>query len=291
MPTAGFTSTFDVAELTLYAFFVFFAGLLIYLRREDKRDGYPLVSDRSDRIKHQGWPSIPRPKVFYLPHVGPEVVPRTERDLTGLMVPAAPWPGAPMEPVGDPMQDGVGVASYAQRKDEPDLTFDENLPKIVPLRAAPGYYLAKEDPDPRGYEVFTADGVMAGVVNEAWVDRSETFVRYLELTVPRPADWPVAPPVADPAAPVPQDHADDHPVPMEEALETGTRRVLVPMQLVRLDSGRRRIRIKSVLSHQLAAAPAIKHPDQITLREEDRISGYFAGGHIYATPQRMGPLL
>lgn len=291
MPTAAFTSTFDVAEITLYAFFVFFAGLLLYLRREDKRDGYPLVSDRSDRIKHQGWPSIPKPKVFVLPHVGPEVVPRVERDLTGLMTPAAAWPGAPMEPLGDPMQDGVGVASYAQRKDEPDLTFDENLPKIVPLRAAPGYYLAKEDPDPRGYEAYTADGVMAGVVNEAWVDRSETFVRYLELTVPRPKDWPVAPPVADPAAPVPQDYASDHPVPMEEALETGTRRVLVPMLLVRMDPDRRRIRIKSVLSHQLAAAPGIKNPDEITLREEDRIAGYFAGGHIYATPQRMGPVL
>jgi photosynthetic reaction center H subunit len=291
MPTAAFTSTFDVAELALYAFFAFFAGLIIYLRREDKRDGYPLVSDRSDRIKHQGWPSIPSPKPFILPHMGPTIVPRVERDLTGLMVPAAPWPGAPMEPLGDPMQDGVGVASYAQRKEEPDLTFDTNEPKIVPLRAAPGYYLAEEDPDPRGYEVVTADGIIAGFVNEAWVDRSETFVRFLECTVPVPKDWPVAPPVADPAAPVPQDYADDHPVPIEEALETGTRRVLVPMSLVRVDEERRRIRVKSVLSHQLAAAPAIANPDQITLREEDRIAGYFAGGHIYATPDRMGPLL
>lgn len=291
MPTAGFTSTFDVAELTLYAFFVFFAGLVIYLRREDKRDGYPLVSERSDRITHQGWPGIPKPKVFVLPHVGASIVPRVERDLTGLMVPAAPWPGAPMEPLGDPMQDGVGAASYAQRAEEPDLTFDQLLPKIVPLRAAPGYYLAAEDPDPRGYEVVTADGVIAGVVAEAWVDRSETFVRYLELTVPRPKDWPVAPPVANPAAPLPQAVGDDHPVPIENALADGSRRVLVPMQLVRLDPERRRIRIKSVLSHQLAAAPAIARTDEITLREEDRISGYFAGGHIYATPQRMEPLL
>ena len=291
MPTAGFTSTFDVAELVLYAFFAFFAGLVLYLRREDKRDGYPLVSERSDRVTHQGWPSIPRPKPMILPHVGPEVVTRVERDLTGLMVPAAPWPGAPMEPLGDPMQDGVGVASYAQRKEEPDLTFDTNEPKIVPLRAAPGYYLAKEDPDPRGYEVYTADGVMAGIVNEAWIDRSETFVRYLELTVPRPADWPVAPPVADPSAPLPQDVGTARPVPMEDALDTGTRRVLVPTMLVRMDPERRRIRIRSVLSHHLAAAPAIRNPDEITLREEDRICGYFAGGTIYATPDRMGPLL
>ena len=223
--------------------------------------------------------------------VGPEIVPRVERDLTGLLAPSAPWPGAPMEPLGDPMQDGVGPASYAQRAEQPDLTYDEQLPKIVPLRAAPGYYLATEDPDPRGYEVVTADGVMAGVVNEAWVDRSETFVRYLELTVPKPADWPIAPALADPTAPLPEAVGDDHPVPMEDALASGSRRVLVPMQLVRLEPSRRRIRIKSVMSHQLAAAPSIARPYQITLREEDRISGYFAGGHMYATPSRMGPVL
>ncbi|WP_376097114.1 photosynthetic reaction center subunit H [Roseomonas sp. CCTCC AB2023176] len=291
MPTAAFTSTFDVAELTLYAFFLFFAGLVYYLRREDKRDGYPLVSDRSDRIKVQGWPPIPAPKPFVLPHVGPEIVPRRERDLTGLMVPGAAWPGAPMEPLGDPMQDGVGVASYAERKDEPDLTFDTNEPKIVPLRAAPGYYLATEDPDPRGFDVVTTDGVVAGFVNEAWIDRSETFVRYLEVTVPRPKDWPIAPLDANPTAPLPQAVGDDHPVPIEEAMQTGTRRVLVPMLLCRIDGGQRRVRIASVLSHQLAAAPAIRHRDEITLKEEDRIAGYFAGGHIYATPDRMGPLL
>jgi len=300
MPTAAFTSTFDVAELVLYAFFAFFAGLVVWLRREDKRDGYPLVSDRSPHVKVQGWPSIPSPKVFILPHVGPEIVPRTERDLTGIMEPAARWPGAPMEPLGDPMRDGVGPASYAQRAEEPDLTFDQMLPKIVPLRAAPGYYLAPEDPDPRGMEVFTADGVMAGVVNEAWVDRSETFVRYLEVTVAAPREWPVVPPVADRAELVPTmpiapgaggQPATPKAVPIEDALSTGSRRVLVPMQLVRIDPERRRIRIKSVLSHHLAAAPGIANPDVITLREEDRISGYFAGGHIYATPGRFGPVL
>ena len=66
MQTAGFTSTFDVAELALYAFFLFFFGLVIYLRREDKREGYPLASDRTDssggRVQVQGWPPAPPPK-------------------------------------------------------------------------------------------------------------------------------------------------------------------------------------------------------------------------------------
>ena len=34
------------AQVVLYAFWIFFAGLILYLRREDKREGYPLESDR-----------------------------------------------------------------------------------------------------------------------------------------------------------------------------------------------------------------------------------------------------
>ena len=43
------TQYIDVAQILLYAFWIFFAGLLIYLRREDKREGYPLESERSAR--------------------------------------------------------------------------------------------------------------------------------------------------------------------------------------------------------------------------------------------------
>ena len=64
------TSYIDVAQVTLYAFWVFFAGLILYLRREDKREGYPLESDRSGAIRVQGFPPIPEPKTFLLPHGG-----------------------------------------------------------------------------------------------------------------------------------------------------------------------------------------------------------------------------
>ncbi len=258
MPTAGFTETFDVAELVTYAFFLFFAFLVYYLRQEDKREGYPLDSDRSDTVTVQGWPPIPPPKTFVVAHEGPVITGRKERDLTGLLIPSANFQGAPLMSVGDPMQDGVGVASYCERADTPDLTFDEQLPKIVPLRAANGYYLAHEDPDPRGMDVVTADGVACAVVTDAWIDRSETFVRYLEvLTTPA----------------------------------FGSRAVLVPMLLVTIHPDKRIVRVRSVLSHQLATAPAHGHPDQVTLREEDRIAAYFASGHVYATPRRTEPFL
>jgi photosynthetic reaction center H subunit len=100
-------------------------------------------------VQVQGFPFPPGPKKFRLFHEPDELLDRRERDLTGILAPAERWPGAPFVPLGDPMQDGVGSASYAQRSDVPDLTFDEQLPKIVPLRVATGYYLAPEDPDPK----------------------------------------------------------------------------------------------------------------------------------------------
>lgn len=261
MPTSSFTSTFDVAELAFYAFVLFFLGLVYYLRREDKREGYPLVSDRTDgRVTVRGFPNPPPPKTFRTYHEPKELQERHERDLDGILAPAERWPGAPYVPLGDPMQDGVGSASYAQRSEEVDVTFDAQLPKIVPLRIAEGYYLAPQDPDPRGMEVVGADGVVAGTVVDVWIDRSETFTHFLEVDV----------------APF---------------LGAQKQRVLVPMRLVRIDAKRRRVRVKSVLARQIAAAPGTKHPEQITFREEDRIAGYFAGGHLYATPQRLGPML
>jgi len=57
------TQYIDFAQLALYAFWLFFAGLIYYLRREDKREGYPLESQR--KIKVQGWPAMPPEKFFY----------------------------------------------------------------------------------------------------------------------------------------------------------------------------------------------------------------------------------
>lgn len=61
------TEYIDVAQLLLYAFWIFFAGLVFYLRREDKREGYPLDSDR-ERVKVQGWPAMPEPREPRAPH-------------------------------------------------------------------------------------------------------------------------------------------------------------------------------------------------------------------------------
>ena len=59
------TGYIDVAQVVLYVFWVFFAGLIIYLVKENKREGYPLDSDRTNsRVSVIGWPEPPAPVTY-----------------------------------------------------------------------------------------------------------------------------------------------------------------------------------------------------------------------------------
>jgi photosynthetic reaction center H subunit len=62
------TTNLDFALIAVWLFFLFFFFLIVYLRREDKREGYPLASDRSDRVTVQGWPAMPPPKFYKHAH-------------------------------------------------------------------------------------------------------------------------------------------------------------------------------------------------------------------------------
>ena len=53
----------DLAQIAIYAFWIFFVGLVYYLRREDKREGYPMISDGPGGTI-QGFPRTPGPKRF-----------------------------------------------------------------------------------------------------------------------------------------------------------------------------------------------------------------------------------
>ena len=151
--TSTLTSSIDLAEILFTLFWVFFVGLIIYLRREDKREGYPLESDRGGSAVVQGFPAVPRAKTFRLAHGGERQAPDGKRETRDIAAePAAPHPGAPLLPTGNPMLDGVGPASYANRADEPDLTIDgEN--RVVPMRVADDFSVSSRDADPRGMSV------------------------------------------------------------------------------------------------------------------------------------------
>jgi photosynthetic reaction center H subunit len=250
----------DAALLSLYLFFAFFFILVLWLHREGKREGYPLVSDRGDgrplAAPIHGFPGTPPMKTFLLPHghgKGPHLP--EERDTSASLAPNDIYPGTSFVPTGDPMQDGVGTASWAMRADHPDLTWDDAAPKIVPLRRAAGWEVAEDSPDIRGRALLDLEGKVAGTVMDLWVDKSDVLVRYIEIE-----------------------------------LAGSGKRVLMPIGVVHW-SGNGPVKCPVATTAQMAAAPATANPDQVTLREEDRISGYFGGGELYAVPGRVEPLV
>jgi photosynthetic reaction center H subunit len=258
MQFGAFTPYIDVAQIALYIFWFFFAGLILYLRQEDRREGYPLESDPEGRTSPHAFLWLPKPKRFDLLHGGSVFAPREEKDPRPIKARRlAPWPGAPLEPTGDPMADAVGPASYALRAETPDLTAEGHV-KIVPMRDAAAFSVADEDPDPRGKAVIAADGAVAGTVTDIWVDRSEMMVRYYEVALP-----------------------------VEGRRKPAS--VLLPYGFTRV-GGDGTLKVGAILASQFAGVPKTAAPDRITLREEDRIMAYYAGGTLYATRERQEPL-
>jgi photosynthetic reaction center H subunit len=255
METGAITSYIDVAQIVLYLFWAFFAALIYYLHREDKREGYPLESDRSGRVTVQGWPAMPRPKTFLLRGGRTVTVPHTERASRPINATAfAPHPGAPLVPNGDPMLAEVGPGSYADRADICDTTEDDQH-RLVPLRIAPDYEVASQDPDPRGRPVWGADGEVAGTAVELWVDRAEVIFRYIEVEVPT---------------------------------ASGPRNVLLPINFCQIDE--RGTTVRALLARHFAMVPTTRNRDSATLLEEDRIVAFYGAGTLYATPDRQEPL-
>jgi photosynthetic reaction center H subunit len=258
MTTGAITPHIDVAQLVLYAFWIFFAALVFYLRREDKREGYPLESSRTarsgGRVRVIGFPVPPPPKTFRLPDGSTVQAPGPDRGA-GAMALRALGPGAstPAEPVGDPMRAGAGPGAYPKRADVPDLTLD-GQPRIVPMRGAAGFAVATPGTDPRGMAVHGADGARGGTVRDLWIDLSEPQVRYLELDVQGQS-------------------------------------VLLPMALARIDASRRTVNVASVLGRHFAGVPRTARPDRITRLEEEQVCAYYAAGTLYAEPGRAEPWL
>jgi photosynthetic reaction center H subunit len=252
------TTYIDVAQIVLYAFFAFFAGLIFYLRREDRREGYPFESEAAGRQKERGFLLIPTAKSFQLTHGSPVSAPRFDVDPRALRAAKiAPWPGAPFEPTGDPMTAEVGPGAYALRADVAEQTYD-GRDLIVPIRVASNYAVASENGDPVGASVIGADGRPGGVVKDLWVDRGEGVLRYYEV---------------------------------ETTGSGAPQRVLLPVTFSNVDLRRKRINVAAILGAQFDGVPATRNADQVTRLEEERITAYYGAGTLYATPQRSEPIL
>jgi photosynthetic reaction center H subunit len=255
MDKGQITQYVDVAQLVLYAFWIFFAGLIYYLVRENHREGYPLDHDSGGRL--EGWPPVPSPKTYRLADGSEVQVPRPDDRQPPLNAePLYGVNGAPLTPTGDPLAAGVGPGAYALRMDVVDLDHHGD-PKIRPLSHLPGHGVSAKDPDPRGMTVLDGDGDPAGTVVDLWMDVGEMLFRYLEIEVAQ--------------------------------ADGGTRRVLAPMTFARV--GRDAVQIHALMAPQFAAAPGHRHADRLTLLEEERIAAYYGGGLLYAKPDRADPLV
>ncbi|MFL0355850.1 photosynthetic reaction center subunit H [Erythrobacter sp. GH1-10] len=257
--------TFDVAELAFLSFFVFFIGLVIYLNRESRREGYPLEDEWTGKVETPKLFDFEK-KEFQLPNgrgtYVPEDVPRDPVEIPAVRSFGAG--GAPYVPTGNAMKDGLGPAAWANRKDYPDLTFD-GKPRIVPIADSHEIEIAPNDPNIVGWPVVAADKKVVGKVSDIWVDQAEHLIRYLEVTT-----------------------------------NTGTK-VLAPMTVAVvhgkglltgiLPDGPDEVEIDAITSEQFEDVPQVKTAGQITRLEEDQIMAYFGGGYMYATADRGEPFL
>lgn len=251
------TPGIDVALLVFWAFVLFFVVLVFYLRREDRREGYPLEDEFTGRLDIPGGPlSTASPKSFLLPFGhGSVTAPTQGREPVDIAARRTErFAGAPYAPTGDPLADGIGPAAWADRAKRPDLDM-EGHPRIVPLSLAADFWVSAHDSDLAGWPVIGADGLVAGNVSELWIDKSDRLIRYMQIG-----------------------DAEGGPL-------------LAPMTMAKVDRRRRRVVLDALNAAQFAGVPRPAASDQITLYEEERVQAYFGGGYLYANAERQEPFL
>ncbi len=257
-----FFGNFDLASLSIWLFWIFFALLIYYLQTENMRAGYPLENEEGGEAANQGLFPVPQPKTFKLMHGRGEVtVPSPENenthrrtDLALGSTQASAGAGYPFDPTGNPMADGVGPASWTPRRDVPELDGHGHA-KIIPMAHTDAYHVSAGR-DPRGLPVEAGDGVIVGEVADMWIDAPEQLVRYLEIVL---------------------------------APDYGDSRCMVPIQFCKI--GASRVKINAIYGKHFADVPRTKSMTQITLLEEEKIAAYYGGGTLYASQDRIDPLL
>jgi photosynthetic reaction center H subunit len=260
MGKGAITEYIDVASLAINLFVLFFIGLIAYLHRESKREGYPLV-DSDHRPISSGLFGMPNPKTYALAD-GTTMSAPHGRDSQAFAFPEGTGLGSAAfgaQVRGSPLSSGVGPGAFTARRDVPDVTF-EGTDRIVPMRKVEHFHVAQQDLNPIGAAVYGADGEGAGYVKDLWVDLSETVIRYYEVE-----------------------------------LEGSAKRVLVPANMIDIKKPNNvaagALVVDAILGSQFAGVPVLANPDRITLREEDKLMGYYGAGYLYATPGRQEPFI
>ena len=250
------TSQFDIPTIASWLFILFFVGLVFWLQRESKREGYPLrASPFTDELM-EGFPPPPEDRRTYVlneggttqsPHYyepGPTSAEPMERFMDGTA----------FAPVGNPLLAAIGPGAWVQKKNEPALTERGHL-LLQPLAELPEWSIAKADADPRGMAVFDWRWNPVGQVTEVWIDTGIKIVRFLEV---------------------------------ELSAEPNVRR-LVPIYHTHILEHSRKIRVTALWAHQFAGIPMPAEHSVITGPEEERLNAYFAAGEFYRDSPLTAP--
>ena len=253
MDMPGLTAFIDLPDLAFWAFVLFFLLLVLWIRREDKREGYPMQASPFDRTELSGFPDPPgEPRTYMLNEGGETVAPHFYAQPELRARPLYPFDGTPLMPAGHPLDSPLGPGAWVMRRDEPMLTEKGEL-MLQPLRLLDDWHVERGEADPRGMPVFDWRWKPVGVVRDLWVDRSIKILRLLEVELD--------------AGVVPAGY--------------GLGRILVPIYHTDIAERAREVHITALEAHQLAGIPMPASLDRITAREDERLNAYFAAGRFY----------
>ena len=241
------TAFIDVPDAAWWLFFLAFIAICWVLRKNDKREGYPLVASPFAGGALLGAPEPGSPLTYVLNEGGTTSTPHYYPAPPADTAPLYPFDGTPFQPVADPLHTPLGPGAWVMRKDTPMLT--EGGEKLLqPLRVCHDWSLAEGETNPRGMAVFDCRWRPVGIVADVWIDRGSRIIRHLEVE-------------------------------LHEALGGG--RVLVPIFHTVIGEHTREIRVTALSAAEFAAVPMPAEPDGITAREEDKLNCYYAAGKFY----------
>ena len=104
--------------------------------------------------------------------------------------------------------------------------------------------------------VIAGDKTDVGKISDMWIDEAEQMVRYLEV---------------------------------ELDASCGEGKRLIPMTMSRISANG--VTVRSLFGKHFNSVPKHASDTQVTMLEEEKICGYYAGGTMYASEERMGPLI
>jgi photosynthetic reaction center H subunit len=241
------TQHIDLPQIAFWLFFVAFVAICYVLRRNDKREGYPLKASPFTAERLLGAPLAATPVTYLLNEGGATSTPHDYPDPPASVLPLYRFDGTPFRPTAGLLGTSLGPGAWVMRNNEPMLNEKGEL-LLQPLRLCEHWAVSEGEANPCGMAVFDVRWRHIGIVADVWIDRGIRIIKHLEI---------------------------------ELRASLGGARVLVPIFHVTINERAREIRVTALSQHEFGEVPMPAAQDRITAREEDRLNAYFAAGRFY----------